>query len=209
VTKCSDRDGKIQSHDRLIECSISQCTSWHATRCVQQVQVDLHFLDDDIAAVERRQNRLLMSKDRHCRRVCVESPSYDLNSHPGCESASTGEALAVWRGGQGGASTPPSEQDLYSAERLRMRNVAYTSVTKDLEKAGCSLEDYPSVDPRGESAGVRKIAKRRRVLAQVCFLLMLSFQMLVITVRLNSGQILLGFPNQTQKYLHSLFLWSL
>jgi hypothetical protein len=70
----------------------------------------------------------------------VESPSYDLNSHPGCESASIGEALAVWRGGQGGASTPPSEQDLYSAERLRMRNVAYTSVTKDLEKAGCSLE---------------------------------------------------------------------
>ena len=123
--------------------------------------------------VERRQNWLLMSKDRHCKRVSAESSLHDLNNHPGCESSSTGDALSVWRvgrGGQGGSSAAPSEQNLYSAESPRMRNVGYTSVSKDLGKADFSLEDDPTVDSHGESAGVHKITKKRRVLAQVCSL---------------------------------------
>lgn len=152
---------------------------------MKQVQNDLLFLDDDIATVERRQKWLLMAKDRHCRRVFVEPPVYDLHSHPGCESSSTGGALFVWRGGQSGVSTPHSEHNLHSAERLRMRSVAYTSVIKDLEKGGCSLEDDPSVDSLDELAVVHKVTKKRRVLAQVYLLPVFPFQMLVITVCLG------------------------
>ncbi|KAG0619816.1 hypothetical protein M758_4G167500 [Ceratodon purpureus] len=133
---------------------------------LHEVQNDLDFLDGDIATVERRQNWLLMSKDRHCKRGFMGSSSFDLNSHPGCESSSTGNALSVWRGGQGGASTAPSEQNLYSADKLRMRNVAYTSVTRGFGKASYSLEDDPSVASPDDSARVHKVAKKRRVLAQ-------------------------------------------
>jgi len=134
---------------------------------VKQVQNDLHFLDDDIAVVERRHSRLLMSKDRCGKRVLVEAPFYDLNRHPGCESTSTGDSVSVWRGGPGVSSIPLDEEELYRAEGLR---------NKDLGKAGCSLEDDTSVDTRGESAGVHKVAKKRRVLAQVYFYLCYFFQ---------------------------------
>lgn len=143
---------------------------------MKQVQNDLNFLDDDIAIVERRHSRLLLSKDRYGKRVLVESPFYDLNRHPGRESTSTGDSVSVWRGGSGVASIPLHEEELYSAERLRIRGLACTSVCKDLEKAGCSLEDDTSVDTRGESAGVHKVAKKRRVLAQVYFNRCYSFQ---------------------------------
>lgn len=134
---------------------------------MKQVQNDLHFLIDDIAIVEGRHSRLLMSKDKYGKRVRGESPIYDLNKHPGCESSSTGGSVSVWQGGPGAASISLDEEEMYRAEGLRIRGLACTSVNKDLEKAGCSLDDDTSVDTRDESAGVHKVAKRRRVLAQV------------------------------------------
>ena len=125
-----------------------------------QVKNDLHFLDDDIDIVERRHSRLLMSKDRYGKRAFVEPAFYDLNRHPGCESTSNGDLASVLRGGPGVASIPLDEEEMYRAEGLR---------SKDLEKRDCCLEDDTSVDTRGESAGVHKVAKKRRVLAQVCF----------------------------------------
>jgi len=103
-----------------------------------------------------------MSKDRYGKRALVESPFYDLNRYPGCVSSSNRDPALVLRGGPGVASIPLDEEEMYRAEGLR---------SKDLEKRDCSLEDDTSVGTRGESAGVNKVAKKRRVLAQVYFCL--------------------------------------
>uniref|UniRef100_A0A7I4DBE0 RING-type domain-containing protein n=1 Tax=Physcomitrium patens TaxID=3218 RepID=A0A7I4DBE0_PHYPA len=133
---------------------------------LQEVQNDLQFLKDDITTVERRLRWLLLSKDRHSKRVREESPFSDLDTHTRSDDASTGGAVSVWRGGQGGAYTPYSEEELYRVEKPRMRNVPCTSVTKDVVKAGGLLENDPSVDFQVESGGVHKVAKKRKVLAQ-------------------------------------------
>jgi E3 ubiquitin-protein ligase RFWD2 len=152
------------------------------SRYLKQVKNDLQFLKYDIATVEKRQRGLLMSKDRHYKRVVMRSPISNLDSHPGCDSASTGGAVSVWRGGQGGAYAQPSEEELCKAERLSMRNLASGAVTKDVEKAGGSLENNQSVYSLGESAGVNKVTKKRRVLAQVYFVSFATyFKFLVIT----------------------------
>jgi hypothetical protein len=63
-----------------------------------------------------------------------------------------------------------------------MRNLASGAVTKDVEKAGGSLENNQSVYSLGESAGVNKVTKKRRVLAQVYFVSFATyFKFLVIT----------------------------
>ncbi|KAG0631240.1 hypothetical protein M758_1G237800 [Ceratodon purpureus] len=132
------------------------------------VQNDLQFLKGDIATVEKRQRGLLLSKERHSKRVHVGSGMLDSGSYPRCDSASTGGAVSVWRGGQGGACSQPNEEELYKAERLRIRNLATGSVTKDLGNAGGSGLEYNQSISNSlcESAGVHKGAKKRRLLAQ-------------------------------------------
>uniref|UniRef100_A0A7I4AMV6 RING-type domain-containing protein n=1 Tax=Physcomitrium patens TaxID=3218 RepID=A0A7I4AMV6_PHYPA len=126
---------------------------------MKEVQSDLQFLKDDIATVERRLRCLLASNKSHSKRVCEESPLSDLDIHTEYGSTSTGGAVSMWRSGQSGAYTPPGEEKLNRAERIRIRNLAYTSVSTD-------IENDPSVDSPGEYAGAHKIAKKRRVLAQ-------------------------------------------
>lgn len=134
-----------------------------------QVQNDLQFLQDDIATVEKRQHWLLMSKDRHYERLLVGSPFSNLNNYPGCDSASTEGSASVWRGGESGAYAPPGEEELYRAERPNIRYLTNGSVNKEKGKASVSVGNDLAGHSLGESSGVHKVVKKRRVLAQVYF----------------------------------------
>lgn len=134
---------------------------------MKQVQNDLQFLQDDTATVEKRRHSLQMSKDRYRKRLLVDSPFSNLNNYPGCDSASTGGAEFVWRGGQGGAYAPPGEEELYRAESPSTRYLTNGSVNKDKGKTSGSIGNDLSIHSLGESSGVHKVAKKRRVLAQV------------------------------------------
>lgn len=143
---------------------------------MKQVQNDLRFLQGDIATVKDKRRWLVMSKDRHYKRLHGGSPVCDLNKYPGCDSTSTGGAESVWRGGQGGAYAPSGEANPFRAERPTIRPLTNVSVSTDKGKAsGIVGNDLPA-HSLGESSGVHKVSKKRRVLAQVYFFVTICFK---------------------------------
>lgn len=132
-----------------------------------QVQGDLQFLKEDIATVERRRQELLRAKDRFSKRTRFSSDlsSPNLDTYSGSDKAGDGGAISVWRGGQGGAFVPPSENQFRAGNTTR--NLAFPLGKKDGVMAGHFLEN-PFLDPQSESKGVQTVSKKRRVLAQVC-----------------------------------------
>ncbi|KAG0576922.1 hypothetical protein KC19_5G118200 [Ceratodon purpureus] len=133
---------------------------------LQELQGDLHFLKEDIATVERRRQDLLRAKDKFAKRarISADLSSPNLDTYSGCEKASKGGAVSVWRGGQGGAFAPPSEPKFKA--RNSTKNIAFShGVKKEGGITGKFLEN-PFLDPRAEATGAHTVSKKRRVLAQ-------------------------------------------
>lgn len=124
-------------------------------------------MKEDIATVEKRRQDLLRAKDVRCKKVrlLTGASAPDLDTHPGRDDASDGAAVAIWRGGQGGAFTPPSEQP-FSVGRHETGNSTFSSGNNDLGIDNVSLEN-PLSDSQGISAGVLTKVKKSKVLEQV------------------------------------------
>ncbi|XP_024377012.1 E3 ubiquitin-protein ligase COP1 [Physcomitrium patens] len=131
---------------------------------MQELQNDLSFLKEDIATVERRR-QFLRLKDKPAERACLSADSSlpRLDLYSGCKKPSHGGAISVWRGGQGGAFSPPNE--VKSMAGNADRNSAFL-MSKKAEGIQKRLPENPYIESHAGSMGVHAVSKKRRVLAQ-------------------------------------------
>lgn len=129
------------------------------------MQNDIQFLEDDTATVKKRHHLLTMSKDRHRKRPHVGSSCSDSVNFARCDRASTGGIDSFWRGGLDGAYAQPGEEELCTRSSRCLTNGSFSK--EPLLSASGSVGNELSVHSLGESSGVHKVAKKRRVLAQV------------------------------------------